>query len=79
MAFLLKTRAESQFKVALGSSQTCSCSRFKSSSKSCVHIFWVMLKMFHVAPDNELIWQNSLIDREIDELMACRKRAVITF
>ncbi|KAL2916685.1 E3 ubiquitin-protein ligase Zswim2 [Polyrhizophydium stewartii] len=60
-------------KVALGESQTCSCSKHLSDGDLCVHILWVMLKIFHVDPASEMIYQKSLVEREINEMLRLRR------
>ena len=37
----------------------------------CVHILFVMLKVLRVPPRNPLVWQLSLTDRELDEVLRC--------
>ncbi|KAJ3107450.1 E3 ubiquitin-protein ligase Zswim2 [Phlyctochytrium planicorne] len=63
-----------KLKVGLGSRQTCSCSKFISDGEICVHILWVMVKMFRVPLESELLFQQSLVEREIGEIMRSRKR-----
>ncbi|KAJ3350845.1 E3 ubiquitin-protein ligase Zswim2 [Entophlyctis luteolus] len=65
--------AEKCYKVSLGSFQSCSCRVYLTENDICVHILWVMLKVFRAKPDNEMLYQNSLIEREISELMELRK------
>ncbi|KAI8927435.1 hypothetical protein BC831DRAFT_452349 [Entophlyctis helioformis] len=60
-------------KVGLGSRQTCTCAKHLSDGDLCVHILWVMLKVFHVDPESELIYQTSLIEREVDEVLRRRR------
>ncbi|KAI8814698.1 hypothetical protein BJ742DRAFT_864717 [Cladochytrium replicatum] len=67
------TARAKKYKVALGSRQTCSCPAFLTENDLCVHIIWVMLKVFRVSPDSDFILQRSILDREAAELM--RKRA----
>ncbi|KAI8808476.1 hypothetical protein BJ742DRAFT_869168 [Cladochytrium replicatum] len=63
------TARAKKYKVALGSRQTCSCPTFLTENDLCVHILWVMLKLFRVSPDNDLVVQRSILDREAAELM----------
>mmetsp|Transcript_14807 Transcript_14807/g.21172 ORF Transcript_14807/g.21172 Transcript_14807/m.21172 type:complete len:649 (-) Transcript_14807:89-2035(-) len=58
------------FKVVIGSSQMCSCGNGEGRGSLCVHILFVMLKVFRVPSDNPLAWQLSLIDSEIDLLLS---------
>ncbi|KAH9252737.1 hypothetical protein BASA81_009341 [Batrachochytrium salamandrivorans] len=61
-------------KVGLGLSQTCTCSKHMMDNDLCIHILWVMLKVFHIDPKNDMIYQTSLVDREIEEMLDNRRR-----
>ncbi|XJO71718.1 hypothetical protein BDV3_001186 [Batrachochytrium dendrobatidis] len=65
-----------KFKVALGFSQKCSCSQHMLGNDLCVHILWVMLKIFHIDPDCDMIYQTSLTEREISEMLQNRKNFI---
>ncbi|KAI9208004.1 uncharacterized protein BJ171DRAFT_636488 [Polychytrium aggregatum] len=74
MAFILReAEAEKKYKVGLGSCQTCTCADFVSEQELCVHILWVMIKVFHVPKDSEAIYQRSLVEREISQVLRGRK------
>ncbi|KAJ3148961.1 E3 ubiquitin-protein ligase Zswim2 [Geranomyces michiganensis] len=60
-------------KVTLGSLQSCTCPAFYRSGELCAHILWVMLKVFCVPRTSELLYQQSLVEREIAELMDARR------
>ncbi|ORY43648.1 hypothetical protein BCR33DRAFT_717337, partial [Rhizoclosmatium globosum] len=62
------------YKVTLGSFQSCNCHSYLTENDICVHILWVMIKVFRINPENEMLYQNSLIEREIIELMESRKK-----
>ncbi|KAJ3173000.1 E3 ubiquitin-protein ligase Zswim2 [Geranomyces variabilis] len=62
-----------KFKVTLGSLQSCTCPAFYRSGELCAHILWVMLKVFRVPRGSEMLYQKSLVEREIAELMEARR------
>lgn len=59
------------FKVSVGDLQKCTC----GDRELCVHILFVMLKVFRLPADNPLVWQKSLLDSEISKLLSERERA----
>ncbi|KAJ3273028.1 E3 ubiquitin-protein ligase Zswim2, partial [Borealophlyctis nickersoniae] len=63
-----------KFKVGLGLVHTCTCGTYMNKKESCVHIFWVLLKLFGIPRDSELLYQDSLVEREIAEIMQSRNR-----
>ncbi|KND03239.1 uncharacterized protein SPPG_02292 [Spizellomyces punctatus DAOM BR117] len=65
-------RTGRKFKVGLGSLQTCTCSSFMKDGELCHHTLWVMLKVFGVPQDSDILYQQSLVEREIAELMRYR-------
>ncbi|KAJ3272762.1 E3 ubiquitin-protein ligase Zswim2 [Terramyces sp. JEL0728] len=70
MAFMVADEANSKkFKVSLGQIHTCSC-----KSKCCLHMMWLLLKLFHVDPKSDMLYQTSLVDREINEILNGRHR-----
>ena len=60
-------------KVLIGSRVTCSCKNGKSGD-ACIHKLFVMLKVLGIPPSNPIIWQGSLLDRELEELIQCGNR-----
>ena len=40
----------------------------------CAHTLFVMLRVLGVPPRNPLVWQTSLVDRELEEIIQCGKR-----
>lgn len=57
-----------RFKVRIGSSHKCSC----GETSPCIHILYVFCKIFRVPDSNPLIWQQSLIDHEINQILQGR-------
>lgn len=63
--------AESRtYKVSVGDNQMCTC----GDKELCIHILFVMLKVFRVEVGNPLIWQKSLLDTEISKIISDRER-----
>lgn len=57
------------FKVRIGESQTCTC----ADRELCVHILFVMLKVFRLEATNPIIWQKHLTEAEITKLLLERE------
>ena len=77
LAFVLGTGLNGDkncFKVALGTSHFCSCHKFKNEGNLCIHVLWVLLKVFHLSPSSPLLYQFSLVDREIEELLQMARK-----
>lgn len=61
-------------KVVIGSRMACSCCTLTpvgTVKESCVHILFVLVKVLRVPASNPLVWQLSLLDRELDEVLRC--------
>lgn len=58
----------SKFKVLIGSMQRCSC----GERDLCLHILFVMLKIFRIAPEDPRVWQLSLTDAEVEGAIKAR-------
>jgi len=61
-----------KYRISLGERQTCTCSSFQAEKDICLHILWIMLKYYGVPENNEILYQLSLIDREINYLIELR-------
>ncbi|KAJ3302288.1 E3 ubiquitin-protein ligase Zswim2 [Kappamyces sp. JEL0829] len=72
MAFIVKGDAERKYKVGIGSRHQCSCAALSLKSNYCLHTLWVLLKVFHVDSKTPILWQSSLVEREIEELLQTR-------
>jgi E3 ubiquitin-protein ligase ZSWIM2 len=73
--------SETKYKVIVGSKQMCTCRQSSSGSSLCVHILFVMLKVLRVPRENPVLWQLSLTDNEVDQVLAGslgRRREVVT-
>jgi hypothetical protein len=58
------------FIVSIGSSQTCTC----RDPEVCSHILYVMIRFFSVPVDCDILWQDSLTDHEIEQVLDHRVR-----
>ncbi|GLC40238.1 hypothetical protein PLESTB_001310400 [Pleodorina starrii] len=61
-------------KIQIGSRITCSCSPVGANGtckELCLHILFVMVKVLRVPVGNPLLWQLSLSDRELEEVLRC--------
>ncbi|GFR42292.1 hypothetical protein Agub_g3190, partial [Astrephomene gubernaculifera] len=62
-------------KVQIGSRISCSCSPTMGPGGTCrelcLHTLFVMLKVLRVPASNPLLWQLSLSDRELEEVLRC--------
>ncbi|GLI66528.1 hypothetical protein VaNZ11_010403 [Volvox africanus] len=66
--------SEVKRKVQIGSRIICSCSPVGANGTSkelCLHILFVMVKVLRVPVSNPLLWQLSLSDRELEEVLRC--------
>jgi E3 ubiquitin-protein ligase ZSWIM2 len=75
-SFVLKdvvNEAQRKFKVRIGETQECSCS--ESKQDLCVHILFVMARVFRVPATNPVIWQKALLEAEIEQLVSGRLQA----
>ncbi|KAG2502192.1 hypothetical protein HYH03_000679 [Edaphochlamys debaryana] len=66
--------SEVKRKVQIGSRISCSCSPVGSSGtcrEHCLHTLFVLVKVLRVPLSNPLLWQLSLSDRELEEVLRC--------
>lgn len=68
-SFVFKDDDDDKFKVSIGPTISCSCSK---NFDHCEHTLYVMLKIFKRDKNDPLIWQNSFIDNEINDLIKSR-------
>jgi len=69
LSFIVKRDGEKgKHRVMIGEKQSCSC--HQDNTKLCQHLFFVMIKVLRVSRDNPLVWQLSLVDREIGDILA---------
>eukprot|EP01136_Pigoraptor_vietnamica_P039799 Opistho-1_new@10981 len=70
--FVLRDEDGAKFKVFLGDPHSCTCGGFMRDRELCVHILWVTLKRFRVPKENPIAFQQSLVEREIGEVLRGR-------
>ena len=73
LSFVLGDENGKKYKTALGSVNTCSCQ--KRFGDYCIHIAFVICKVFRLPTSNPLCWQKGFIDRELTQIM---KNTLIT-
>jgi E3 ubiquitin-protein ligase ZSWIM2 len=67
-SFVLKDpTSNKKFKVSIGDVHQCSCRG--AASELCLHIIFVLSRVFRVPADNPLVWQRSLLEAEVDQLI----------
>eukprot|EP00736_Rhodelphis_marinus_P006337 Rmarinus@m.1253 len=59
-----------KYKVSIGETHTCTC--LDSRQELCAHILFVLLKVFRLPKDDPLVWQRSLLDREVSDVLRAR-------
>lgn len=74
--FVLCDESSRKFRVAIGQQQTCSCSPFSNPPRVCVHIAFVMHRIFRIPRENPLLWQVSLVDDEVEKILSGRAREI---
>lgn len=74
--FVLKAPAnEKKYRVFLGGVHTCSCGA-GAAAQPCEHTAFVLLRVFRLSVDDSRVWQQSMIDSELEKLIEDRARAV---
>eukprot|EP00116_Pleurobrachia_bachei_P003143 sb/3463405/ len=75
-AFILREQdSPKKLRVSLGDPSTCSCSTFLKERELCVHILWVVLRVFRIPAENPISWQGGLNEREVGQLVRSRERS----
>lgn len=68
-SFVLKdTQNNRKYKVRIGEEHQCNC-RSPNPDELCIHIVFVLSKVFRLPHDNPLVWQRSLLAAEVDQLI----------
>ena len=74
--YLLKEQdGKKKFKVLIGTMQNCSCMKGLTKRKQqrendvCGHVLFVMLKVFRLPKDSSVVWQPSLLDKEVEDIL----------
>ncbi|KAL6750982.1 hypothetical protein V8C86DRAFT_2793293 [Haematococcus lacustris] len=60
-------------KVLIGARPSCSCALpgGPTPAELCLHLLFVLVKVLRVPASNPLVWQLSLTDRELEEVLRC--------
>lgn len=66
-SFTFKDRIGVKHKVSIGNSLSCTCQR---TNDHCIHSIYILLRMFKMDLNNPLIWQNSYLDFELNDIIA---------
>ncbi|XP_065053622.1 E3 ubiquitin-protein ligase Zswim2-like [Rhopilema esculentum] len=68
--FLVKQEdEEKKYKVYLGDPNSCTCTSFIKDKELCIHILWILLRKFRLGKENSLLFQQALVEREINEII----------
>ncbi|KAF5219196.1 hypothetical protein C3747_31g242 [Trypanosoma cruzi] len=71
-SFILSGReGREKFRTSIGDPHECSCG---DGQELCLHILFILCKVFFLPRENPLVWQRSLVAAEIDELLRAEKR-----
>ena len=67
-SFVLREEdSRKKYRVSIGSVHSCTCG---AREQPCIHVAFVMLRIFRLQPNDNLCWQASFIDRELEGLVA---------
>ena len=64
-------RVRRTFRVLIGSRVSCTCQRRMAEPELCSHTLFVLTRVLRVPASNPIVWQLSLIDRELEEVLKC--------
>ncbi|KAJ2996132.1 E3 ubiquitin-protein ligase Zswim2 [Globomyces sp. JEL0801] len=73
-AFIISENEAKKYKVGIGYTNYCNCSKFSMEENTCVHIAWLMLRVYHVPITSDVLYQSSLVEREINDILSMRKQ-----
>mmetsp|Transcript_18627 Transcript_18627/g.61188 ORF Transcript_18627/g.61188 Transcript_18627/m.61188 type:complete len:616 (-) Transcript_18627:259-2106(-) len=69
-----RRQEQKKFKVQLGGRMSCSCR--SKEELPCFHLLFVLLKLLRVPPENPFLWQDSLLDSEVEQILRGRFNVV---
>lgn len=73
-AFTVKEHDSTRkLRVTLGDPSACTCTTYMKEHELCIHILWVVLKLFKIPAENPISWQGSLVEREIQQIVKSRE------
>eukprot|EP00878_Enallax_costatus_P022781 GHUV01024191.1.p1 GENE.GHUV01024191.1~~GHUV01024191.1.p1 ORF type:complete len:663 (+),score=225.98 GHUV01024191.1:233-2221(+) len=63
--------ADAKYKVTLGNVPSCSCSLLGAmdNREPCIHLLFVLIRIFRMPSNNALLWQSALTDRELQQIL----------
>eukprot|EP01135_Chromosphaera_perkinsii_P008740 Nk52_evm73s1444 gene=Nk52_evmTU73s1444 len=68
--FVLREQdSEKKVKVLIGDCHCCTCAEYMKGRELCVHIIWILLRKLRLSPQNQLIFQRGLVEREINQIL----------
>jgi hypothetical protein len=67
--------AAKQYRVSLGARQSCTCPGHVLTGELCHHLLWVMLRVFRVPEQADLLYQLALTEREVEGLLEFQRIA----
>lgn len=71
----IEDQARKKYKIVIGSEIHCSCGGGRT--EHCVHTIFALVRIFKVDELDPLVWQLSFIDREIQQILEGRDKALI--
>jgi len=75
-SFVLKAvDSDKKHRVFLGSVHTCSCGA-GAASQPCEHTAFVLIRVFRLGAEDSRVWQQSMLDSELEKLIEDRARSV---
>ena len=71
-----RRRPDKKYKVTIGSVVGCTCKA--RSMCPCIHQLFVLVKLLRVPAENPLVWQASLLDNEVEQILRGRFQATVS-
>ena len=73
-SFVLMDDFNIRYKISIGKIIKCTCSPDKKDH--CIHTIYALLKIFQIPHDNQLIWQSSYLDEELNYIVFNRNKQI---
>ena len=71
----LEASNRKKYRISVGSEISCSCGGGRT--EHCVHTIYALLKIFRVEEGNDLLWQLSFTDTELEKILERRERQLL--
>ena len=68
----LEASNRKKYRISVGSEISCSCGGGRT--EHCVHTIYALLKIFRIEEGNDLLWQLSFTDTELEKILERRER-----